>query len=372
MDIIARLPAKAVGRCRCVCKSWRAMLARPEFIRYHFDRSRNLRGEALIFTSYKWKETSFFYSVPLESAHQVFDKITISAKKLSFADCPGSWTRVYVSCDGLLLVGEEMHKTFVLNPTTGEVREVPRWPSALNRWKSRTVYAFGHDSISDDYKIVIVSFCEDFEAEFPTETFVSIYSLKTGTWKNVESPFCWHRDTYTAPGVFVDGSIHWIACTASDYKPTIVAFDIAKEAFCEVPPPPSVVGDMLVCHLLVALGGCLCTYARPEIGGWNVQEDIDIWVMKEYGVRESWIRFTVSGLGASTYFTPSCMLGQEQLVGLTGREGLSGREKLTRFDLKEGAFKDIAVHGIPNKRTLAMNFVESLISPHGTYKTGAE
>ncbi|KAJ8425038.1 hypothetical protein Cgig2_006498 [Carnegiea gigantea] len=251
VDIIARLPAKAVGRCRCVCKSWRPILARPEFI-------------------------------------------------------------------------------------------------------------------SDNYKIVIVSFCEDFEAEAATETFVSIYSLKTGTWKNVESPFCWHRHTCTTPGVFVDGSIHWIACTPSDYKPTIVAFDITKEAFCEVPPPPSVVGDMLVCHLLVALGGCLCTYALHEIAGWNVQEDIDIWVMKEYGIRESWIRFTVSGLGASTFFRPLCMLGQEQLVAL------KGREELTMCDLKEGTFKDIVVHGIPNKRTLAMTFVESLISPRGTYETGAK
>lgn len=355
VEIIARLPAKVVGRCRCVCKSWRAILARPEFIRYHFDRSRNLRGEALIFTSYKRKEKSFFYSVPLKSAHQVFDKITTSARKLSFADYVGSWTQVYVSCDGLLLVGEDMHKTFVLNPTTGEVREVPRWPSALNRWKSCTVYAFGHDSISDDYKIVIVSFRGDFKAEVATETFVSIYSLKTGTWKNVESPFCWHCDACTTPGVFVDGSVHWIACTASDHNPTIVAFDITKEAFCKVPPPPSVVGDMLARHVLVALGGYLCTC------GWNVQGDIDIWVMKEYGIRESWIRVTVNSLGASMYFRPLCMLGQEQVVGL------KDREELTVYDFKEGAFKEIVVNGIPNKPILAMNFVESLISPYGPW-----
>uniref|UniRef100_A0A7C9AWH0 F-box domain-containing protein n=1 Tax=Opuntia streptacantha TaxID=393608 RepID=A0A7C9AWH0_OPUST len=50
-DIISRLPPKSVGQCRCVCKLWQAIIGRPEFIRVHCNRIRNLREEPLIFES---------------------------------------------------------------------------------------------------------------------------------------------------------------------------------------------------------------------------------------------------------------------------------------------------------------------------------
>ena len=354
-DIIFRLPPKSVGRCRCVCKLWRAI------IRCHCNRIRYLGDESLIFTSYRFESKAFFYSASLKSAHQVFDKISISATKLSFAHY-GSWNRVFGSCHGLLLVGDYIHEKFVLNPVTGEVGEVPRWPSTFDGWEWPdycTVYAFGYDSIGDDYKLVIVDF--DGHRYLYAETFTNIFSLKTGTWKSVESPFYWHANTTTSPGVFVDGSIHWIACNASDYKPTIVAFDLAKETFCEV-PPPSLAGDMLVCSRLAAVSGYLCLYHTHDIYDYEVdrpavKENIDLWVMKDYGIRESWIRFTVNSLGASWDFSPLCMLGQDQVVML------KDEEELIMCDLKEGTFKDIVVHGIPKKRILPTNFVESLVSP---------
>uniref|UniRef100_A0A7C9EHW6 F-box domain-containing protein n=1 Tax=Opuntia streptacantha TaxID=393608 RepID=A0A7C9EHW6_OPUST len=73
IDVLSRLPAKSVGRCRCVSKPWRALLSRPKFIRAHLDRSRNLGQESLIFIS---ESQHALFSVSLDSAQQVFDEIT--------------------------------------------------------------------------------------------------------------------------------------------------------------------------------------------------------------------------------------------------------------------------------------------------------
>ena len=215
IDVLSRLPAKSVGRCRCVSKPWRALLSRPKFIRAHLDRSRNLGQESLIFIS----ESQYaLFSVSLDSAQQVFDEITISATKLSFADHPDSWVRVYATCDGLVLVGGKEHKKFVLNPVTREIREVPPSPFALDPGACFIMHGLGYDSVSDDYKIVTLSFYDtDNDCgydpatdDYCTEMFVNVYSLKSNSWRRAESSPYDHAVSHVTSGVFVNGCIHWL------------------------------------------------------------------------------------------------------------------------------------------------------------------
>ncbi|CAN6352130.1 unnamed protein product [Urochloa humidicola] len=39
-EVLVRLPAKPLARCRCVCRSWRAGIAGAAFVRRHLDLSR--------------------------------------------------------------------------------------------------------------------------------------------------------------------------------------------------------------------------------------------------------------------------------------------------------------------------------------------
>lgn len=350
VGIISRLPAKSVGRCRCVCKSWRALLSRRKFIRDHFNQSRSLLDEALIFTSYKRGCLSY---APLKSAHQVFDEIAV--KNLSFAGQPDCRIDVWGSCDGLLLVlGRD--RMFLLNPVTKEVREVPRSPFAPDPSKCNVKSGFGYDSVDDDYKVVTLS-CYITDSEDHTKAFVNVYSLKTSTWKSVDysadcNPFCSYCYSPTIPGVFVDGSIHWVAYNPLDYEATIVAFDLAKEKFRQL-LLPSLAGntsdDVCVTHRLVAIGGHLCTF-KPE--------EVDICKMKEYGIKESWTRFTMDGLDAFEV-NPSYTvgLGQEEVV-LVKKD-----MNLVFCNLKDRTFKNVVVRGIPSHCVPEASFVESLISP---------
>ncbi|KAJ8432789.1 hypothetical protein Cgig2_011712 [Carnegiea gigantea] len=282
VGIISRLPAKSVGQCRCVCKSWRALLSRRKFIRDHFNQSRSLLEESLIFTSYK---RGYLFYAPLKSAGQVFDEI--AGKNLSFAGQPDCRIDVWGSCDGLLLV-LRMDRMFVLNPVTKEVREVPRSPFAPDPCKRYVMSGFGYDSVNDDYKI-----------------------MKLLLW-----PLIWPK---------------------SKFRQLLL---------------PSLAGymsdDVCVTHLLVAIGGYLCTF-KPE--------EVDICVMKEYGIKKSWTRFTMDGLDAfevNPLYTVG--LGQEEVVLL--KKDMN----LVFGNLKDRTFKNV-VRGIPNHCFPEASFVDSLISP---------
>ena len=53
-------------------------------------------------------------------------------------------------------------------------------------------------------------------------------------------------------------------------------------------PSPDSIDNFILVEELGVLGGCLCVFV-PHCGVYN-----DVWVMKEYGMRDSWIKFTIN------------------------------------------------------------------------------
>lgn len=243
----------------------------------------------------------------------------------------------------------------VFNPVTREVTEVPLSPYRLDPLKNAYYnWGFGYDSLNDDYKVVTISYygcaLDDDGNEIEpdcTEMFVSVYSLKSGSWKRAQSsPYDHSVGDEFDSGVFVDGCIHWLGGSHTDYKPAIVAFSLTEEKFCEVPPPCLIESDRILFFHLAVLGGCLCLFNDSEKY---------VWVMKEYGVQGSWTMFKIND-PESGEIRLLCLLGEEEVV--LSRED----EKLAMYNVKEGTLKDIVVHGIAANRTVS--FMESLVSPH--------
>ncbi|KAJ0600914.1 putative F-box domain-containing protein [Helianthus annuus] len=48
LDVLSRLPVKAIIRFKCVCRKWRDLVSDPYFVRLHLSRSR----EALMINKY--------------------------------------------------------------------------------------------------------------------------------------------------------------------------------------------------------------------------------------------------------------------------------------------------------------------------------
>jgi hypothetical protein len=98
-------------------------------------------------------------------------------------------------------------------------------------------------------------------------------------------------------GVFVENSnsLHWIMTRKFDnFQPLlIVAFNLTLDIFNEVPLPTEIGGKKvkvnrsLSFQIAVAdLGGCLCLIMNYH----NQTTKIGVWVMKEYGCRDSWCK----------------------------------------------------------------------------------
>ncbi|XP_060181964.1 F-box protein CPR1-like [Lycium barbarum] len=125
---------------------------------------------------------------------------------------------------------------------------------------------------------------------------LKIYSLKSDSWRSVDP---WasvddrrSREQLDVSGKFVKGKLYWPTATVDGlyvfYKEwTITSFDLANEKWGEVEHPCYEEGDIDL--LLEVLGSDLSVFCN------NHGKHISIWIMKEYGAKESWTKmFTIN------------------------------------------------------------------------------
>ncbi|KAL7080972.1 hypothetical protein ACP275_14G011500 [Erythranthe tilingii] len=109
-----------------------------------------------------------------------------------------------------------------------------------------------------------------------------MYSSKTDSWKKIESynkPF--HNISCAK---FVKGRLHWLARfddSGDSRCGTIISLDLADEKY-RILPSNSMVNFQT--GNVVEFGGYLGLLSVRH------DRDIDLWVMKEYGVTESWTK----------------------------------------------------------------------------------
>ncbi|XP_059627463.1 F-box protein CPR1-like [Cornus florida] len=137
------------------------------------------------------------------------------------------------------------------------------------------------------------------------------------------------------PAVFVRGALHWVVCgePRSDKRNLIDAFDLGVEKYRLVPQPDYLVDkDFLLCP--GSLGGRLCINCNYD-GNY-----VDIWVMNEYGVKESWTKlFSVVQFG----------YGRPLAYSRTGEKVLLNQDHSNLFwlDLKRKTVKKVRIPGSP-------------------------
>lgn len=116
-----------------------------------------------------------------------------------------------------------------------------------------TRYGFGYDCSTDDYKIVSL-----LVTPFSCDELVRVFLLKTGVWKELVRGHgnCFSQDLILnwSSGCFLNGVIYWLAIDRETGKLTIDAFNLAKEAFRQLP----CLVDHSSCGRLLILGGFFC------------------------------------------------------------------------------------------------------------------
>ncbi|XP_004252902.1 F-box/kelch-repeat protein At3g06240 [Solanum lycopersicum] len=347
INIFCRLPAKSIGQLRCVSNPLNSFLSNKQFLKAHFT--------SIIHFQEPQKHILLSHSGSFQTI--TFKNNGVFSNSININPTPSDqFVDICGSCNGLVLILNKDDSKVVINPTTLDFKKIPNSPFALDPIGSFSMYGFGYDYVNDDYKIVVIS-RYDHDNEYEPDVldmFMDIYSLKVGSWKRIKSSPYDHAVPELASGVFVNGALHWLASKKPDYVSVIGAFVLSDEEFVEVVAPSSLDEGKFVFNKLVVLKGCLCMAVDYLEGNGN---RIDVWMMKEYGVEESWTKFCVDGIDFYDFLKPLCFIRDDEVV-----VNVDG-EKLMVYNLEEERSRDLEVDGILDRFDSIGTFVESLVSP---------
>ncbi|KAK1692364.1 hypothetical protein QYE76_009061 [Lolium multiflorum] len=270
-EILAYLPAKSVGRLRCVSRSWRAMLSTALFVKLHLRRAND-------------KPKIFFSPTKCDSdndyqfyAWQPGCAAPVTKLMRNDFSRPAVLTRPLHGLVLLRCVGEGGY--FLCNPSTGEVRPLPdsRAPLKLGSHLPfcyfKVVYGFGYCSASNEYKAVRI-FSDEMDGAAPScEVFV-LNGDTPAYWRPAVSqpPMCVLEEEN--PAVFLHGQLHFLYQGDGD----ILTFDVGNETFGWLPQPRCPPGKAPL--RTTELDGCLCVFR-----GDGYSRRCHVWLLRDYAAR---------------------------------------------------------------------------------------
>ncbi|KAK1405378.1 hypothetical protein POM88_004983 [Heracleum sosnowskyi] len=171
------------------------------------------------------------------------------------------------------------------------------WNLSIRKWRpvpiepepGMFVLGFGVCDVTNDHKLVKLECLEDSESNFKVAPLVKVYSLSTGSWRDVSTtaPSCY---MYLEKGsqVFVFGSVHWIAYHRNGEegitRNLVVSFHMGNEVFHELMLPDYLATESFNDLNITVLGDSL---AVLKYTASTRMESCSVWVMKEYGVLKS-------------------------------------------------------------------------------------
>lgn len=289
ISIMSRLPVKSLLRFKSVSKPWANSIDDPSFIKSHAKQPKNSR--LVVGLKARDWETGLggieYYSIAIDSPQNLVRE--------DFPELP-KHTIFIGSCNGLVCLlsykGDnkgyrEVVDIFVWNIATKEYRIIPN-PATTHKY-SKYCFGFGYDSVHDDYKVLRLGGpCGSrMDSKF-TSYETQFYSVRHGVWSAVKVYPTSSFDILLFPQVldeclvYINNALHTSARRHKDEDYSFVlAIDLVTEEFREISFPKWLYGVWFE-----AIGGCL-----EAIGGClGVTCFNGTWVMKDYGVEESWTK----------------------------------------------------------------------------------
>ncbi|XP_031277873.1 F-box protein CPR1-like [Pistacia vera] len=209
-------------------------------------------------------------------------------------------TEIIGCCNGLLCTQFLDFDYALWNPFTRRYNKLPQAPKLeFDLLKnSKPFEGFGYDHLHDDYKVLRIFqifYPDDFNRKNSIiRNQICVYSLRLNSWKYIEDyPYGDHNYEFQYNhnrGCFVNGASHWLAYPlilnengfrVQGLEWSIVAFNFEVEKFSTIPHPNANRNGKS--FQIDNLGGFLCISEE-------VCETCYVWVMKQYGVGESWIK----------------------------------------------------------------------------------
>jgi F-box interacting protein len=367
IEILSRLPVKSLIRFRCVSKTWCSLISSPHFIATHLNRAlsnphppylllhhvnENIAKERFTlhsfddpfprnhFTKHLDYTSPAIHTLLLSLDQEIEEKGGFFAYPSDFIDLhclqfPDNGFYVAGSSNGLVCLVDDIYDVYchnfglfvVWNPSIQKAISLPE-PNIISLPKigfdeydrnSIQCLGFGYDPKTDDYKLVRLVYRFD----YIVPPLVEIYTLRTGAWRSLKAPGPPYTIITWSLSVFLNGAVHWPAYTPADqgaFRNLIVSFDMEDETFREVAMPKSLQGVEDLSVTVAVLDGLLALVPCNRYGSVEFHS---VWVMKEYGVAESWTKLYDIDVGE----------GLHRVIGFTknGEALLIKHEKLFSY-----------------------------------------
>ncbi|XP_071700870.1 F-box protein At3g07870-like [Rutidosis leptorrhynchoides] len=226
------------------------------------------------------------------------------------------------SCNGLLCLSDSLYgePVYVFNPFTREYLELPK-TKQFN--EQVVVFGFGFHPVTKEYKLVKIVYYRNSNGRKRvirnnrnyTKSEVQVITISKemskNCWRSIGKMNCQIDIQSTDQAPLVNGRIHWLSRPGRISGRAIISFDLKEEKFDVVVKPTQTVSIRSNYHLAV-VRGCLAAVTSCGYG------KLEIWVMKEYGIKESWIKeLVIHGVN------PAKTLSHEYRYGIWKR-ALSG------------------------------------------------
>ncbi|PIA50092.1 hypothetical protein AQUCO_01300671v1 [Aquilegia coerulea] len=270
-------------------------------------------------------------------------------------DLPNKRFQIIGSSNGLMCLSRPpINKSiYVVNPVTRETLKLKR-SLEFSKMSESSLCGFAYDNIANTYKVF-----RTWTKKKQPRTRLEIYTLGTCKWRRKKDIHIHFSAPWISSQVLLNGALHWLPCHNGDRREMqtlIVALDINSEK-CrtfEVPPPD----NWLEYRGLSLLGDAL-SVTDYYMG------NIELWVMKKYGLKESWCREYVLRRDMFRALQ-NVSINIFRIMKINGSVLLYGDQgDVYYFDLEKETLKDVWIDGLSQLPLLVDAEVheESLISP---------
>ncbi|KAK3184474.1 hypothetical protein Dsin_031760 [Dipteronia sinensis] len=280
-NILSRLPITSLVKIKFVCRAWCDLTLHSHLISSHFLHQIENDPCLILHSDHPIRNQIYFLDLSAD--------VSENDKRVKQFSAPPAMPPEFViigSCNGLLCLKgpSPWNKLYIYNPFTRDQLELPG--STLDSDKDQ-VFEFGFHPSTKEYKVIKIVY-DKIDTLKVTNVHILTLGRSSSTWRSIGNlPYRFvHHYSRKA---FVNGRFHWVFLPQNLVKIRhdsflLVSFDLADEKFQEVPKPacPGALEEG-ISHLAV-LGGCLA------VAGLALHASIEIYVMKNYNVKESWIK----------------------------------------------------------------------------------